>query len=92
MSKSLISDDKQCWICGNREVEKHHIYGGPNRNLSEKYGCFVYLCHNHHTGTNQSVHFNNGINLMLKKHTQRQWEMKYGDREEFRKVFGRSYL
>lgn len=92
MSKSLISDDRQCWVCGNREVEKHHIYGGPNRSLSEKYGCFVYLCHNHHTGTNQSVHFNNDINLMLKKQCQRAWEKKYGDTDEFRKVFGRSYL
>lgn len=92
MSKSLISDDKQCWICENREVEKHHIYGGPNRNLSEKYGCFVYLCHNHHTGTNEGVHFNHDLDLLLKMTTQREWEKRYGNREDFIKTFGRSYL
>ena len=91
--KSIVSIDLQCWVCGNpMNLHKHHVYGGPNRKLSEKYGCFVYLCPAHHNMSNQGVHFNHDLDLLLKKHTQRQWEMKYGDREEFIKVFGRSYL
>ena len=91
---SIVSIDKQCWLCGSREnLHKHHIYYGvSNRPLSEKYGCWVYLCAYHHNMSNEGVHFNHGLDLLLKKHTQRQWEMKYGDREAFRKVFGRSYL
>lgn len=48
--KSIVCDDRQCWVCGNPlNLEKHHVYKGPNRPLAEKYGCFVYLCHYHHT-------------------------------------------
>lgn len=92
MSKSLLSDDKQCWICGNPNVEKHHIFMGPNRGLSEVYGCYCYLCHNHHTGTNESVHHNHALDVLLKKQAQRRWEEVHGNREQFIAVFGRSYL
>ena len=92
--RSIVSIDHQCWVCGDRrELHKHHIYYGvSNRPLSEKFGCWVYLCPRHHNMSNEGVHFNHDLDLLLKKHTQRQWEKKYGDREAFRKVFGRSYL
>ena len=92
--RSIVSIDKQCWVCGSREnLHKHHIYYGvSNRPLSEKYGCVVYLCYYHHNGSNEGVHFNHMLDLLLKKHCQRAWEKKYGDREAFRKIFGRSYL
>lgn len=94
MSKSIVSNDQQCWVCGNRlNLHKHHCYFGvSNRPLSEKYGCFVYLCHYHHTGSNKAVHFDHDLDLLLKKTTQREWEKRYGTREDFIKTFGRSYL
>lgn len=92
--RSIVSIDRQCWVCKSTQgLHKHHVYYGvSNRPLSEKYGCWVYLCYYHHNGSNKGVHFDHELDTLLKKHTQRQWEMKYGDREEFRKVFGRSYL
>ena len=92
--RSIVSNDLKCWVCGDtRNLHLHHVYyGSANRKQSTKYGCVVYLCPAHHNMSKEGVHFNHDLDLFLKKHTQRQWELKYGDREEFRKVFGRSYL
>lgn len=92
--KSIVNYDKQCRICGSRQdIHKHHIFfGSANRKLSEKYGCWVYLCQYHHNGSNEGVHYNYGLDQLLKKTAQRRWEEIYGSREDFRKIFGRSYL
>lgn len=92
--KSILSDDKQCWVCGStQDLLRHHIfYGVSNRPLSEKYGCTVYLCAHHHNMSNEGVHFNHDLDLLLKMTTQREWEKRYGNREDFIKTFGRSYL
>lgn len=92
--KSILSDDKQCWVCGStQDLHRHHIfYGVSNRPLSEKYGCTVYLCAHHHNMSNEGVHFNHDLDLLLKMTTQREWEKRYGNREDFIKTFGRSYL
>lgn len=91
--KSIISNDRICWVCKKPVgLHKHHIYAGSaNRALSEKYGCWVYLCREHHIG-NQGVHFNHDLDTLLKKQCQRAWEKRYGDTEKFRIIFGRSYL
>lgn len=88
--KSLFSDEKLCWLCGSSNVHKHHIFFGPNRKLSEKYGCFVYLCPRHHNMSDYSVHFNRKLDLSFKQECQRRWVKKYGD--GFEKIFGRNYL
>lgn len=93
MSKSLICNDKECWVCRTTQgLHRHHIYGGPNRGLSESWGCWVYLCGLHHNLSNDGVHFNHGLDVLLKKQCQRAWEAKYGTRADFLKIFGRSYL
>ena len=94
MSRSIVSNDRQCWVCGAREnLHRHHVYYGvSNRPLSEKYGCWVYLCPYHHNMSNEGVHFNHNLDTLLKKTTQREWEKRYGNREQFIKTFGRSYL
>lgn len=94
MARSIVSNDQQCWVCGNRlNLHKHHCYFGvSNRPLSEKYGCWVYLCGPHHNQSNKAVHFDHNLDLLLKKTTQREWEKRYGTREDFIKTFGRSYL
>ena len=39
---------KRCFLCGKNgaadPLERHHIFGGPNRGKSEKYGLVVLLC------------------------------------------------
>lgn len=73
-------------------LESHHvIYGNSNRKQSEKYGLKVWLCHEHHTG-NTGVHFNKPLDMYLKKLAQKHFEANYGDTDDFRKAFGKSYL
>ncbi len=91
--KSLISNDKTCYVCGRNTVHKHHIfYGTANRKQSEKYGCWVWLCPYHHNMSNDGVHFNRELDLQIKRECQERWEAEYGTREEFRNIFGKNYL
>lgn len=93
---SLISNEKICYVCRTTEnLHKHHIYPGKGRrSLSEKYGCWAYLCAYHHDMSNESVHHNpnKGIDLELKQKCQERWERKFGSRADFIKNFNRSYL
>lgn len=92
MSKSIIDNEKRCIFCGDTVVHKHHCYGGKaNRRLSEKYGCWVYLCPKHHNMSNEGVHFNKYLDLMLKMYCQQEFEKEH-TRDEFRAIFGKSYL
>ena len=94
MGKSIISNDKKCFICGSDiNLHKHHIfYGTANRRISEKQGCWVYLCAKHHNLSKEGVHYDKEKDLYLKKFAQATWEMEKGSREEFIKIFGRNYL
>ena len=42
--------------------------------------------------TNDGVHHNYAFNITLKKYCQEKWEAKNGDRNDFIKIFGKSYL
>ena len=94
MGKSIISNDKECFICGSTlYLHKHHcIYGTANRKLAEKYGLWVYLCELHHNGSDEGVHFNPPFDITLKKYAQEKWQSVHGSKEDFIKVFGKSYL
>ena len=94
MSKSLMSNDKICHVCGSSQnIHKHHIfYGTANRQISEKQGCWCYLCAFHHNMSNYGAHFDKNLDIKLKRICQEKWEEKNGDREQFIKVFGKSYL
>ena len=94
MSKSIMSNDKKCFVCGTPlDLHKHHIfYGTGRRKLSEKHGCWCYLCGRHHNLSNDGVHFDKALDMTLKKWCQVEWEWRNGTTEDFIKVFGRSYL
>ena len=91
--KSIIQTEKQCFVCGTTfNLHDHHIiYGTANRKQSEKYGLKVWLCCEHHVG-NTGVHNNRDLDMHLKKLAQEHFEARYGARNEFRRVFGKSYL
>lgn len=92
MSKSIINNEKECLVCGTvYNIHKHHIYGGPNRKLSEKYGCWCYLCARHHNMSDAGVHFNRTLDLKLKQQCQKTFEEKH-TRQEFMSIFGRNWL
>ena len=98
MAKSIIQEKKDyCFLCGKNAssdyfgLDEHHCFGGANRKLSEKYGLKVYLCHNscHLYG----VHQNAEINRALKAKAQKVAMQYYGwSEDEFRLIFGKSYL
>jgi hypothetical protein len=92
--ESIIQKEKQCLVCGTTyNLHSHHIFGGTsNRKQSEKYGLKVWLCAYHHNMSNEGVHFNKHLDNHLKQMGQRHFETRYGNREEFIKVFGKSYL
>ena len=90
--KSIIQEDTNyCYVCGRYGTEIHHIFfGTSNRKMSDKYGCVVGLCYEHHRG-NRGVHFNRELDLELKCTAQRVFEHHYPN-ENFSAIFGRNYL
>ena len=94
MSKSIMNNEKKCIVCSyTKDIHKHHIfYGSANRKLSEKYGCWCYLCAVHHNMSKVGVHFNRELDLKIKRECQQKWEETHGNREQFIKVFGKNYL
>lgn len=98
MKRESIIDggnDLECWFCGRTvNLELHHVaHGTANRALSDKYGLTVFLCPKCHRG-NDGVHgkYGHRRDMTLKCVAQRAFEEKIGSREEFRAIFGRSYL
>ena len=93
MAKSILQEEKECYICGTTlNLEKHHIYGAANRKLSEKYGCVVWLCKRHHTGA-AGVHFNKKIRLTLQARCEVAFLQKYNKTiEDFIENFRKNYI
>lgn len=81
-----------CHVCGRPATDRHHIFHGPNRHVSERYGMTVMLCRDCHLGT-KGVHGRDGhaLDELLKREGQSRFEKKYS-REEFMRAFGRSYI
>lgn len=90
----MQDDMTKCWKCGKFGTEKHHvIFGSANRKQADKYGLLVGLCYEHHRGTS-GVHGRDGkhLNEDLKYYAQYAFEQKIGSREDFMKIFGKSYM
>lgn len=88
---SVIQSEKECYLCHNPNVHKHHIFGAANRKLSEQYGLWVYLCPAHHNMSDAGIHFNKALDLQIKQIAQREFEDTYGH-DRFIEIFGRNYL
>ena len=101
MARSIIQGkaSRQCLICAMLHgdisqklvIEELHIFGGPNRKLSEHYGLKVYLCPWHHRIGRDAVHRNAEISTEIKQIGQRAFEELYGH-DRFMKEFGRNWL
>ena len=91
MSASLLSNEKECYLCMRRTgLERHHVMEGPNRKLSEKYGLWVYLCHDCHTGR-EGAQYDPDKSLRLKREAQREFEKIHGH-EMWMNEFMKNYL
>lgn len=99
MAKSILQEDvTSCYICGmNRNLEPldcHHVYGGSNRNKSEKYGLTIYLHHSKcHIFGRRAIHNDAEMNRAIKAIAQEKAMQHYGwSVEDFIKIFGKNYL
>lgn len=88
----------ECFLCGRNgngdTLERHHIFGGANRKLSEKYGLVVYLCGDRcHRNGEYSAHRNADVAAYLHRYGQEKAMSEQGwSAEQFRDVFGKNYL
>ena len=91
--KSIIQDTKECFVTHDtHNLHLHHCIGGANRKLSDKYGLTVWLRGDWHNLAPYGVHTNRELDLQLKQIAQAKWEERFGTRQEFRKIFGKSWL
>ena len=92
MSKSIMQNDKVCYLCPRAfQLERHHVLGGTaNRRLSEEYGLWVWLCHDHHTGDG-GAQYERDLNLLLKQRAQKAFENIHGH-DKWMEVFRKNYL
>jgi hypothetical protein len=87
-----MQTERKCWFCGKEwGLERHHVLSGTaNRKLSERYGLWVYLCHDCHTGKD-GAQYDPEKNRMLKIEAQMAFEALYSH-DEWMKVFRRNYI
>lgn len=92
--KSILQSDKECYYCGTTAgLEEHHVFFGHKcRSRSEECGLKIWLCNQHHTGGNDSPHRNRKVDLAYKAIAQKQFERVKGSRDDFIRLFGKSYL
>lgn len=90
--ESILNSKIECLVCKTtKNLNRHHIYYGvKNRDNSEKYGCVVWLCREHHIGQT-GVHFNPEFNDQLKMACQLAFEKRYPELD-FVKIFGKNYI
>ena len=71
---------------------KHHIFNGCGlRNLSEKYGLYIYVSALDHVMSSESLHENPELLLTLKKIGQLAFNKAYPNLD-FVEIFGKNYL
>ena len=86
----------RCYLCHMEStvLHLHHIFFGvKNRSRSDRFGCWVYLCPECHEGR-YGVHGMDGheVDMELKTKCQREWEARFGTREDFIREFGKNYI
>ena len=85
---------KTCYLCGRVcRTERHHIYSGARRPISESYNLTVDLCPECHQRSGESAHRDAATAEQLHKDGQRMAMLRYGwTVEEFRLRLGKNYL
>lgn len=98
--RSILQSEKRCYMTHRYDdgtlfghLDKHHIYFGANRKVSEENGFWIWLRHDYHIADSPhgTPHNDRRLDLYLKKLCQVEYE-KTHTREEFIALIGRSYL
>lgn len=95
----LHKKDGTCYLCVklhgdyryHKILHEHHVFGGPNRAISEAEGLKVHLCPEHHETGKEAVHTNHEIMRIVQQDAQRAYEKNH-TRQQFMKLIGRNYL
>lgn len=90
LSSVFTKDMDHCYFTGSAPVERHHVFGGTNRKLSEKYGFVVPLRPDLHPNGAMAT-WSESLKKLddhLKAQAQKYYERHYGTREDFRREFG----
>ena len=93
---SILQAEKVCYItgyAGEYGLDRHHIFFGPDRNISESNGFWVWLRHDRHLANSPHATPHNDIevDLWLKRTCQKKYEETHS-REEFMHLIGKNYL
>lgn len=91
---SIFEDDSpdKCYICGKwGNTDVHHVFGGPCRSTSTRYGFVVHLCRDCHSLIHDSER-GGSMKLYLHQRGQMIYEERIGNRRAFIQEFIRSYL
>lgn len=89
----MLTDDMDiCIYTGSHTVERHHVFGGSRKALSERYGFIAPLAPYLHPNGTQADKQAKSIDDDLKRRCQEYYERHYGTREQFIQEFGRSYI
>lgn len=90
----FTNDMEHCIETGTPQCHRHHIFGASNRTKSELYGFVIPIAYYLHEFGKESIHENpnKGLDLKWKQKAQEYYEEHYGTRDNFIKLFGKSYL
>lgn len=86
---SVFTDNlDKCYLCPNKKDHLHEIFAGRNRQNSMKYGFVLPLCEKCHSKYQNDALFNHRWYIICQKY----FESNIGTRDEFIKVFRKSWL
>ena len=91
--KSIVQDEEnRCFLCGrwSNYLETHHIFGGPNRKLSDQDGLTVRLCATCHRLGPSAAHKSSATQHYL-HYAGREAYLRTHTPEEFLERYGRMY-
>lgn len=91
---SILQSEKKCFFSNSTTgLDKHHIYFGANRKVSDENGFWIWLRHDLHIAGSsfRTPHNDRNLDLQLKELCQRIYEESH-TREEFIALIGRNYL
>ena len=98
MTDSILQSRRECYVCRHKfgikndgQLDRHHVFGGSRRQISEQYGLTVYLCREHHTLQNgYSVHFDAELRHWLQARAQDALAQQVGEDQAI-EILGKNY-
>lgn len=91
---SILQNKKECFLTGRMDnLEKHHIFGGPRRDMSDEQGFWVWITADLHVDGTDGVHQRDGgkLKLWLKQRCEYEY-LKTHTLEEWMALVKKNYI